>query len=67
MNKNVSNFKLKTHSLLNYICFCLMHKQYSDIPINDIEEVVAELELEIYGGGYYSNKLKRKKKKSINN
>ena len=63
-NWNDKDTQLKDNSLslLKYTLFCLNRGKIHEIPTDKIEILISKLEVDLYGNGYYTVRLKRENK-----
>jgi len=61
-NDKDTQIKSKSMSLLRYTLHCLDYNIIHEIPRDEIEMLISELELDLYGWGYYTSKLKKENK-----
>jgi hypothetical protein len=63
-NWNDKDTLLKSNSLslFKYTLYCLNSGKIHEIPKDEIEVLLSKLELDLYGWGYYTNKLKKENK-----
>jgi len=61
-NDKDTQLKDNSLSLLKYTLHCFNYGKIHELPINEIEILISKLELDLYGWGYYTNKLKKENK-----
>ena len=61
-NDKDTQLKDNSLSLLKYTLFCLNRGKIHEIPTDKIEILISKLEMDLYGNGYYTVRLKRENK-----
>jgi hypothetical protein len=61
-NDKDTQLKDNSLSLLKYTLFCLNRGKIHEIPTDKIEILISKLEVDLYGNGYYTIRLKKENK-----
>jgi hypothetical protein len=61
-NNKDTQLKDNSLSLLKYTLFCLNRGEIHEIPTDKIEVLISQLEVDLYGNGYYTIRLKKENK-----